>query len=137
MNYMLREGGNPINLFYPHHIYCGCPQPIPGFLKSYGFYYVQWYQVRGALLFYYYWWNCWQPLFTLHFHKCVGPSWSLSYCSWIYNYLCNQCLIPLKLWFRIPLMARCTRYNIIRWNLSVTFRKSVVFSGLWYCGFLH
>ena len=27
-----------------------------------------------------------------------GPSWSWSYGSWIYNYLCNQCLSPLKLW---------------------------------------
>ena len=25
-----------------------------------------------------------------------GLSWSLSYGSWIYNYLCNQCLLPLK-----------------------------------------
>ena len=32
-----------------------------------------------------------------------GPSWSLSFGSWIYNYLCNQCLSPLKLWVRIPL----------------------------------
>ena len=32
---------------------------------------------------------------------------------WIYNYLCNQCLSPLKLWVRIPFMARCTRYNIM------------------------
>jgi len=24
-----------------------------------------------------------------------GPSWSLSYGSWIYNYLCNECLSPL------------------------------------------
>jgi len=23
---------------------------------------------------------------------CFGPSWSWSYGSWIYNYLCNQCL---------------------------------------------
>ena len=30
------------------------------------------------------------------FHKNV-------YCSWIYNYLCNQCLSPLTLWVRIPL----------------------------------
>ena len=30
-----------------------------------------------------------------------GPSWS--YGSWIYNYLCNQCRSPLKLWVRIPL----------------------------------
>jgi hypothetical protein len=27
--------------------------------------------------------------------------------SWIYNYLCNQCPSPIKLWFRLPLMARC------------------------------
>jgi hypothetical protein len=33
-----------------------------------------------------------------------GPSWSWLYGSWIYNYLCNQCLSPLKLWVRIPLM---------------------------------
>ena len=32
-----------------------------------------------------------------------GPSWSWLYGSWIYNYLCNQCLSPLKLWVRIPL----------------------------------
>jgi len=29
-------------------------------------------------------------------------SWSWSYGSWIYNYLCNQCLSPLKLWVWIP-----------------------------------
>jgi hypothetical protein len=33
--------------------------------------------------------------------------------SWIYNNLCNQCLSPLKLGARIPLMTRCTQYNII------------------------
>ena len=31
----------------------------------------------------------------------VEPSWS--YCSWIYNYLCNQYISPLKLWVRIPI----------------------------------
>jgi len=25
-------------------------------------------------------------------------SWLWSYGSWIYNYLCNQCQSPLKLW---------------------------------------
>ena len=35
------------------------------------------------------------------------PSWSWSYGSCIYNYLFNQCLSPLTLWVRIPLMARC------------------------------
>ena len=37
-----------------------------------------------------------------------GPSWSWSYGSYIYHYLCNQCLSPLTLWFRTLLMARCT-----------------------------
>jgi hypothetical protein len=30
------------------------------------------------------------------------PSWSWSYDSWIYNYLCNQCHSSLMLWVRIP-----------------------------------
>jgi hypothetical protein len=58
-----------------------------------------------------------------------GLSWSWSYGSWIYNYLCNQCLSPLKLWAPIPLVARCTRYNIMWKSLSVTFGWPVVFSG--------
>jgi hypothetical protein len=29
-----------------------------------------------------------------------GPSWSWCNNSWIYNYLCNQCLSPPKLWIR-------------------------------------
>jgi hypothetical protein len=37
-------------------------------------------------------------LFYIYYFK--GPSWSRSYGSWIYNYLCNQCLSPLKLWGR-------------------------------------
>jgi hypothetical protein len=31
-----------------------------------------------------------------------------SYGSWIYNYLCNQCLSPLKLWVKTPFMAKYT-----------------------------
>ena len=31
-----------------------------------------------------------------------GPSWSWSHSSWIYNYLCKQCLSPLRLWIWIP-----------------------------------
>jgi hypothetical protein len=38
----------------------------------------------------------------------MGPSWPGSYGSWIYNYLCNQCLSPLMLWVRITIRARCT-----------------------------
>ena len=34
------------------------------------------------------------------------------YGSWIYNYLCNQVLSPL-IASSIPLMAMCTRYNIM------------------------
>jgi len=37
-----------------------------------------------------------------------GQSWPWSYGSWIYNYLCNQCLSPLMLWVRITIRARCT-----------------------------
>ena len=48
-----------------------------------------------------------------------GPTWSWSYGSWIYNYLCNQRLSPLKLWVRTPHMARCTWYNIMWKSLSV------------------
>jgi len=32
-----------------------------------------------------------------------GPSWSCSYTSWIYNYLCNQRLSLSTLWVRTPL----------------------------------
>ena len=32
-----------------------------------------------------------------------GQSWSWSYGSWIYNYLCNQWLSPLALWVWMPL----------------------------------
>ena len=45
-----------------------------------------------------------------------GPSWSWLYASWIYKYLCNQCLSPLMLWVRIPL----------RWGvLDITFCDKV------------
>jgi hypothetical protein len=39
--------------------------------------------------------------------------------SWIYNYLCNQYLSPVTLWIWIPLMAICTRYNILWYSMSV------------------
>jgi len=45
----------------------------------------------------------------------LGPSWSRYHGSWIYNYLSNQCLSPLKLQNQIPLMARCTRSNVCQW----------------------
>jgi hypothetical protein len=35
-------------------------------------------------------------------------------------YLCSQCQSPLKLWVRTSFMARCTRYNIMWYILSMT-----------------
>jgi hypothetical protein len=60
------------------------------------------------------------------------PSWSWSYVSWIYNFLCNQCI---SLWVWMPLMVKCTQYNIMWSTLSVTCGRSVFFFG--YSGFLH
>ena len=58
-----------------------------------------------------------------------GPSLSWSFGSWIYIHLSNQCLSPLKLGVRIPLVARCTRCNyFMLLSLSVTCDRSVVFS---------
>jgi hypothetical protein len=62
-------------------------------------------------------------------------SWSWSYGSWIYNYLCHQCLSPLTLWVRILRMVRCTLYTIMWLSLSVTCGRSVVFSR--YSDFFH
>jgi hypothetical protein len=56
------------------------------------------------------------------------------YC-WIYNYLYKQCLSPLMLWVRTPLMAKCSWYNIMWKSLSVTCGRSLVFPG--YSCFLH
>ena len=41
-----------------------------------------------------------------------GTSWLWLYGSWIYNYLCNQCLSLLTLWVWIPLMVRCTNTTL-------------------------
>ena len=41
-----------------------------------------------------------------------GLSWLWLYGSWIYKYMCNQCLSPLKLWVPILLVMICTRYNM-------------------------
>ena len=74
---------------------------------------------------------CSEPLFFL-FILCISsivlyrlsynlwPSWSWSYDRWIYNYLCNMRLSPLKLWDRTPFMARCTWDNSVWSSLSVT-----------------
>jgi len=48
--------------------------------------------------------------FQLRYYTHVGQelSWLWPYGSWIYNYLCNQCLSPVMLWVRISIRARCT-----------------------------
>jgi hypothetical protein len=48
----------------------------------------------------------------------MGPSWS--YGSSIYDYLCYQCISPLKLGVGIPLMARCTRYHFMLHAITLT-----------------
>jgi hypothetical protein len=49
---------------------------------------------------------------TISLCEIRGQSWPWSYGSWIYNYLCNQCLSPLMLWVRISIRERCTLYVI-------------------------
>jgi hypothetical protein len=50
-------------------------------------------------------------------NKAKGSSWPWSYGSWIYNFLCNQCLSPLMLWVRISIRARCTTlcHKVCQW----------------------
>ena len=47
-------------------------------------------------------------------HYFTGLSWSWSYGSWIYNYLYNQCLSPLKLWVQTLFMERCMQHYVIK-----------------------
>jgi hypothetical protein len=44
------------------------------------------------------------PRYKKNKNKTSGPSWLWSYGSWIYNYICNQCISPLTVCVRIPLM---------------------------------
>jgi hypothetical protein len=57
-------------------------------------------------------WSCTKVVNRLPIGNSRWPSWPWSYGSWIHNYLCNQCISPLKLWVWIPFMGRCTWYNI-------------------------
>ena len=69
-------------------------------------------------------------LYLLYFINCMLLRSSWSYGIWTYNYLCNRWISSLTLWIRIPLMTRCTRYNIMWKSLSVKYVRWVVFS--WY-----
>jgi hypothetical protein len=55
-----------------------------------------------------YCWTCIHIFIIFPFFLGGGASWPWSYGSWIYNYLCNQCLSPLMLWVGISIRARCT-----------------------------
>ena len=56
----------------------------------------------------------------------MGPSWSWSYGSWLYIYICHQCLSPLALWVRIQPMRRCSRYTVEPvWSDTWVFRHPV------------
>ena len=112
-----------INQFTPPH-FCACPKPWSGFQTSYVvvldiFNGLRWgacrVEVRGL--------SC----------RGEGPSWSWSHGSWIYNYLCNQCLLPLTLWVRIPLrrgvLDTTLCDEVCQWLAAVAFSR--------YSDFLH
>ena len=48
---------------------------------------------------------------TITQHGAEGPSWSWSYGSWIYNYLCNKCLSPPMFKSR---SGRCVQHYVIK-----------------------
>ena len=67
-------------------------------------------------------------LFTfLRLYYILGSSWSWSHGSLIYNYLCNQRLLPLTLWVWILLRARCTALcdKICHWLVAGQWFSSV------------
>ena len=72
--------------------------------------FVEVHTICGVFVFVFVLWAIHWNKFTYQIHKHhIFKLWtSWSYGSWIYNYLMsNQCLSPLKLWVRIPLMVRC------------------------------
>ena len=83
------------------------------------------------------WYFCFVWRFTiLIIRPSREPSWSWSYTcsSWIYNYLCNQRLLPLKWWVRIASWRGVLDTTLCD-SLSATCDRSVVFYG--HSGFLH
>jgi hypothetical protein len=62
----------------------------------------------------------------------MGPLWPWSYGSWIYNYLCNQCISPLMLWVQISIRARCTTIFVLHALIDLYFS----FGKKLYCTFV-
>ena len=90
------------------------PQERPPFLWDHFFISEEWPYKRGHCCI------CWRSK-RLPLKFFLGPSWSWSYSSWIYNYLCNQCLSPMMLWVRISIRARCTKLcdKVGQWLVTV------------------
>jgi hypothetical protein len=59
----------------------------------------------------------------------VWPSWSWSYGSWIYNYLCDQCLSPPKLWIRIALRRGVLDTTLCHSDWQLLYSWNIVESG--------
>jgi hypothetical protein len=81
--------------------------------------------------------------FTCHGLRASRLAWrliymeglSLSYGSWIYSYLCKSVPITTNVVSSNSTLGRCTQYNIMWSNLSVTWCRLVVFA--WKFCFLH
>lgn len=67
-------------------------------------------------------WSCYAWLL-------LGSSLSWSHGSWIFNYMCNQCLSSLMMWARSAFIARYSRCNTMWKTISATFGMSVFFLG--------
>jgi hypothetical protein len=69
-------------------------------------YHLMLYRVHLVMLFIYIFClrkpSCMLYLYTMFCLQMSSTAWPWSYGSWIYNYLCYQCLSPLKLWVRTP-----------------------------------
>jgi hypothetical protein len=74
--------------------------------------------------------NYYHDILTLLYWSILrrGLLWPWSYGSWIYNYLCNQCRSPLKLWVWIPLRRVVLDTTLCDKSLLVTCDRSEVLS---------
>ena len=64
---------------------------------------------------------------TIFLRSFEGPSWSWWNGSWISNYLCSQCLLPLMLWVRTPL-----RRGVLDKHYVKKFVSDQVATGRWF-----
>ena len=62
-----------------------------------------------------------------------GSSCSSSYGSWIYNCICNQCLSPLRLWVRIPLLSKTKHTSTDKEGPQGRDRMVILFTTTYVC----